>query len=180
MMRALSFLQAWLKDKKGIAAAEAALVFPIMLSMLLGTFDIGRGILVNQKAIRASQVVADLVTRSIILSVSDLDEAIEAGGLSFHPYSDETYGIDVISVRFDDDGDPEIVWRETRNMLPLEDIQERVESLSEPNTGVVVVAAQYVFEPVFAGFVMDELPMQEIAFAKGRRSSVVCLSGVDC
>jgi hypothetical protein len=173
-------IKVWLNDQSAIAAVESALVFPILMIMLLGTFDMGNAILTNQKTIRASQVVADLVTRAITLSNDELDEAIQAGGLSFQPYSSANYGIDIISLRFDDDGDPEILWRETRNMEPVEDVMDRVAPLSDPNTGVVVVAAEYTFEPVFAGFVMDELPMQEVAFAKGRRSSIVCLDDVDC
>jgi len=170
----------WHDDIRAIAAVESALIFPVLLTMLLGTFDIGNAILVNQKAIRASQVVADLIARDIVVSYSNLDEAIEAGGLAFQPYADDAYGIDVVSVKFDEDGDPEIVWRETRNMTGMDDVMERVASLSQPNSGVVVVAAQFVYEPIFAGFVIDSVPMREVAFTKGRRSGVVCLGEEGC
>ena len=51
------------KQDDGLAAIEAALVFPLLLTMLMGTFDLGNAILANTKVVRASQVVADLVTR---------------------------------------------------------------------------------------------------------------------
>lgn len=170
----------WRDDESAIAALESAFVFPILLVMLLGTFDMGNAILANQKTIRASQIVADLVTRTITLSADDVDEAIQAGALAYQPFNDTTYGIDIVSMRFDQDGDPIIIWRETRNMEPMDDVMERVESLADPNTGVIVVAARYTFEPIFAGFIVNEIPMKEVAFAKGRRSSIVCLQDIDC
>lgn len=168
-------LSRWIKDEEAVAAVEAALVFPIMLTMLLGVFDMGNAILINQKAIRASQVTADLVTRDRSVSMSEIDDAIDAGRLSFVPFSDATYGIDVVSIRFDGDANPQIVWRETRNMTAMADVLTRVADLAQPNDGVVVVAVQYDFVPVFAGFVMDSLRMQEVAFARGRKSAVVDL-----
>jgi hypothetical protein len=134
----------------------------------------GNGILANQKAIRASQVVADLVTRNMNVSAQEVDEAITAGGLAFQPLDDSSYGIDIVSIRFNDDNaDPEIVWRDTRNMSPNPDVLDDVTSLAEAGNGVVVVSVKYLFKPVFAGFVINDIPMQETAFARGRRSAVV-------
>jgi Flp pilus assembly protein TadG len=163
----------WYCSIEALAAVEAALVFPILLTLLLGTFDMGNGILANQKTIRSSQVVADLVTRERSIDEAGLNQAIEAGRLAFETLSSTTYGVDIISIRFDDDAVPEIVWRETRNMAPIADVFERVEPLAEEGNGVVVVAVRYMFEPVFAGFVLDAMPMQEVAFGRGRKSAVV-------
>ena len=169
----ISFFRSWLKDEDGMAAVEAALVFPVLLTLLLGTFDLGNGILANQKAIRASQVVADLITRNSTVDDAMVTDSIKAGELAFDPLDTSKFGVDIISVRFDEDGDPLIEWRETQNMTPLNNVEGRVASLADDNSGVVVVAVEYLFEPVFAGFVVNNIPMQEIAFAKGRKSSVV-------
>jgi hypothetical protein len=135
----------------------------------------GNGILANQKTIRSSQIVADLVTRERSIDEAGIDEAIEAGRLAFETLSSTAYGVDIISIRFDDDAVPEIVWRETRNMAPMADVFSRVEPLAEEGNGVFVVAVVYQFEPVFAGFILDSMPMREVAFARGRKSAVVNL-----
>lgn len=163
----------WAREEDGLAALEAGIIFPILLTLLLSTFDMGNAILSNQKTIRASQVAADLVTRERVISSADLNEAIEASRLAFEPLNSSSFGIDVVSVRFDEDAHSEIVWRETRNMTADPDILDRVADLAEPDGGVVVVVVQYIFEPIFAGFVVNDIPMQEIAFARGRQSAVV-------
>ena len=155
------------------------MVFPVLLVMMLGVFDFGQAIMCNQKTIKASQVVADLVTRNQEILDTEVDDAIDAGTLSLMPYNDETLGFDIISIRFLDDATPEIVWQETRNMTAstLPEIQERTLPLAEAGSGVVMVISEYDYRPVFAGFVADEIPMQEVAFARGRRSAVVCKPG---
>lgn len=177
LKRFIQKVKQYSKDNSGVAAIEAAFVFPVLLVLLLGTLDMGRGIMSNQKTIKASQVVADLVTRHISVQQTDVNEAIEAGTLSLMPYATDQLGFDVISFRFLPDGTPEEVWRETVNMAPVTDAALRVAPIADPGRGVVVVIARYLYEPIFAGFVVDQIPMEEVAFARGRRSEVVCMPG---
>jgi Flp pilus assembly protein TadG len=169
-----NFLRQWCCRKDGTAAVEAALVFPLLLVMLLGTYDMGNAILSDQKLIRASQVTADLVTRERSVDSAALDEAVEGGELAMTPQNIETYGVDIVSVSFDNNSNPSILWRETRgNITPDPDILNRVTELAEPNGGVVIVVVEYTFEPIFGDFVFGDIPMQEVAFARGRQSAVV-------
>lgn len=161
------------KRDDGLAAIEAALVFPILLTLLMGTFDLGNAIITNTKAIRASMVVADLVTRDRNVTTAELNEAIEAGKLAFQPLNTDSYGVDIVSVRFDDDADASIQWRETRGMTaeaaPLDD----VEDLAEENSGVVIVYVRYLYRPFFGEFITGDISMKEVAYARGRKSAVV-------
>jgi hypothetical protein len=175
-------LKNWIKFYKSscdaVAAIEAAMIFPIMLTLMLGTLDLGRGIMSNQKTIKASQIVADLITRDSVVNTAMINEAITAGALSILPYDDENLKIEIISVRFLDDGTPEIVWREPESgPMILNDVTQRVMPLSAPGEGVVVVSAQYKYEPIFSSVVVDEIPMLEVAFARGRKGPVVCREG---
>jgi Flp pilus assembly protein TadG len=167
------------RNEDGVAAVEAAFVFPVLLVLLLGVLDMGRGIMCNQKTIRASQVVADLITREVSVDDGGVNEAINAGTLAMLPYDDTNLAFDVISVRFTSDDEAEIVWQETRNMAatPQNQVLERVLPLAVAGSGVVMVVSEYLYEPIFAGFVVDQIPMQEVAFARGRRSAVVCKDG---
>ena len=169
----LSPLQRWHRSEDGLAAVEAALVFPVLLTLLLGTFDVGNAILANQKAIRASQVTADLIARTSAIDDAGIDEAVEAGELAMQPMDVDTYGVDVVSIRFDEDANAVVEWRETRNMPPLADVLTRVQDLAEADEGVLVVSVEYDFEPVFAGFVVDTILMREIAFSRGRQGAVI-------
>lgn len=163
----------WKKEDDALAAVEAAMIFPIMLTMLMGIFDMGYGILANQKAVRASQVVADLIARNNVVSDAEVTEAVEAGRLAFEPLDSTSYGVDIVSIRFDEDANAEILWRETVNMPSVPDALSAVEALEDSNEGVVMVSVRYVYEPLFAGFVVNEMTMNEVAFSRGRSTPAI-------
>jgi len=165
-----SIFKSWKDGDEGMAAVEAAMIFPIMLSMLLAIFDLGNGILANQKTIRASQVVADLITRQGIVTDDDIFEAIEAGRLALEPLDSSSYGVDIVSVRFDEDENINILWRETVNMPPAADPYTAVAPLVEANEGVLMVSVRYVYEPLFTAFISNDIEMGEVAFSRGRSS----------
>ncbi|MCB1555717.1 MAG: pilus assembly protein [Alphaproteobacteria bacterium] len=160
-------------DEKGVSAIEFALVFPVLLLLLLGSFDIGRAILVDQKLIVSSQVVADLVARVDSLDDDMLNEAVRAGELVIEPYDLNNFSLAIISAEFDDSDSPQLVWSEVQGMQDVPDVLDRANGLGTVGEGVVIVVVRYNFEPSFSVFSVDGFEMQEVAFARGRRVPVV-------
>lgn len=167
----------YLEDKRGTAALEAALLLPVMMVLLMGVFDIGRGIVVNQKAISASQVAADLLARNKTVNAGSLEEAIQASKLSLQPNDLESYGVDIVSVEFDEYGEPQILWRETRNMSENDVAVDSTSGLAPEGEGMIIVTVTYAYEPFFSAFLTDELVFTEVAFTRGRRSPTVTWEG---
>jgi hypothetical protein len=164
----------WLREETGLAATEAALIFPLLMTLLLGTFDLGYGILAAQKSIRASQVTADLIARHKSANDGKIEEAIQAGELSLWPFvTEDRYGVDIVSIEFDDEGEPVILWRETRRMSPNDDVLESLEGLGGPGEGLLAVTIVYQYNPVFSGFVIDEMTFQEVSYVRGRLSPTI-------
>lgn len=168
----------WANEEHGVAAIETVMLFPILISLLLGCYDIGRGINVNQKTIAAAQIIGDLIARDRSVTFSSLQEIITAGRLAFDPYPSDTFGYDIVSVQFDEDGDPVVLWRVTQNAPENDTAVESSTALGGPGEGVVIVTAVYNYRPYFVNFVVDEINMQEVAFLRGRRSATVACE--DC
>jgi len=168
----------FLKNQDGLAATEAALLFPILFAFIMGVFDLGQGITLNQKTVTASQVIGDLITRNETVDTDMINDIVKAGELALAPYPLADFGYDIISVEFDEDGDPFVLWRTTENMdeddAPLEDTID----LGGPGEGVVIVNITNRYVPYFSRFVVDEIKMEEIAFLRGRRSATVICT--DC
>lgn len=177
-------LKFWWRSRAGVAATEFAIAFPMLFMMLLGTVELGQGIIANHKAIMASQVVTDLVTRTEEITDDQLDEAKRAGRLALSPYDTDSVGIDIISIRFDpdsddegDEPDPVVVWRETDNMddqeLDEEIILENVLPLALVHDGLVAVYVRYPYRAAFGSRFVGDLNMVEASFGRGRKSPVV-------
>jgi len=178
----------WARDRSGLAATEFVIVFPMLFMMLLGTVELGNGIMANQKTIMASQIVNDLMTRSEEVTTVQIDEAKSAGRLALNPFEPTAVGFDIVSVRFVADSadagtepDPEIVWRETDNMggyeAAEEAIKENVLPLALVGDGLVMVSVRYPYTPAFGSRFVGNLNMIETTFARGRKSPVVYRAG---
>ena len=173
MFQIKKILSRWKAGRDGVAAIEAAMIFPLMLAIFLSVFDAGNALLANQKAVRASQVVADLITRKNIVSTDDVDEAVRAGRLAMEPLDSSSFGVDIVSIRFDGDANTSIVWRETVNMSSVPDAITAVSALADEDEGVVMVSVEYVYTPLFASFISGSFTMREVAFSRGRRTPVI-------
>lgn len=168
----------WGAEKKAVAAVEAAILFPVMITLLMGVYDIGNGIVVNQKTITASQVMADLIARNQVVDMDALTDIVVAGRLALEPFSTATMGYDIVSVEFDEDEDPEVLWRLTNNMAANDAALDSTDPIAEEGNGVVIVTVTYDYTPFFSNFIVDEINMQEVAFLRGRRSATVTCN--DC
>lgn len=170
----------WWRECEGIAAVEFAMVFPIMIMLLLGTVELGNGILANQKVIASSQMVTDLLTRTEIVTDEQLAEAKRAGRLALSPFDPDIIGFDIISIRYDPDSgdedelpDPVIVWRNTDNMDAVSNIHDRVLPLALEGDGLLVAFVRFPYEPPFATRLVGNINMIEATFSRGRKSPVI-------
>jgi hypothetical protein len=165
----------WLRDRGAVAAAEFALVFPLMLTMLLGIYEVGSAISMNLKTISASQMIVDLITRNDEVTDDQISDAIRAGELAMGGSANlDDMGVDVISVRYDDNDDPQEEWRVTRRIQdPEEHLVDRAAGLGRYGDGVVMVLVNYTYRPLLTNTIIGNIHMQEVSFARGRNTAVV-------
>ena len=180
MFKFLNFvgLSRYIGDESGMSVTETAILFPILLSMMMAVYDLGQGVVVNQKVVAASQVVGDLITRNEVVDMAVVEDVVNAGELSLAPYSTLTFGYDITSIEFDADGNPVILWRVTENMDQGDDAIDSTIGLGVEGEGVVVVSVVYEYDPYFTNFVVDSINMNELAFLRGRKSATVTCT--DC
>jgi Flp pilus assembly protein TadG len=167
-------LKGYFKNEDGVAAIEAGLLLPVMVSMLLGSMDMGVSILTNMKTTNAAHMVADLLTRSDRVTNAEINDAVVAGQLAMMPYDTSSYGVDIVGVQYVGVPlTPTARWRETRNMEPNANILSRSAGLGLQDEGVVAVTVSYRFLPFFSGFIVGHIDMYEEVFARGRKGLFV-------
>ncbi len=170
----LSTINKWLKEEKAFAATEFALIFPVLFSMLMGTYDMGQAMIINQKVMNASQIAADLIARVPLASAQDIQDAMDAGRMAMTPYDSTPLAFDILSVRFDEDGNMVTEGEyTTANYNGSSDMPSQMDSLANAGEGVLGVTTQYRYVPFFYEFLVPEFNMEEVAYTRGRKSSVV-------
>jgi Flp pilus assembly protein TadG len=169
----IKFIRNFFIQDNGTAAMEAVMLFPPLLFLMMGVYDLGNGIILSQKTITATQITADLISRDSTINSAGLEDSIQAARLAYEPFSLNEFGIDIASVEFDSNRVPQILWRETRDMPPNSDAITNVNGIGDEGEGMVIVTVRYTYTPFFARYFIDDLDMQEVAYARGRRSPTV-------
>jgi Flp pilus assembly protein TadG len=168
-----SLFKKFLADTAATAAAEFTLIFPLLMTMLMGLNEVGTGVMINQKSIAAAQIVADLIARNSTVNDTVLDQAIQAGKLALDPYNTQDLGFDVVSIQFDKNNNPQEVWRHTVNMAPNNDGINRSAGLGVSGDGVLAVTVTYNYRPPLSSYIVSSIGMEEIAFSRGRNAPVI-------
>ncbi len=167
-------IKKFFQETCGVSSIEAAIVFPIMVTMMIGTFDLGMALMSNQKATRAAQMTADLLTRKAQMQSGDIDESIKAAELALDPLPADKLGVDIVSISFDELDKPYVVWRETYNMTPEDpDVVEDAFGLGTEGEGVLAVVVTYEHTPMFSAFITGTITIREASYFRGRKNAVV-------
>ncbi len=164
----------WKKDENATSLMEAALLFPIFITLVMGVIDIGNGLMAAQKLVNAAQTTADLIARKAAPTSQERDEAIEAGKVAMQPYSTFSYKYDIVSVEFDENEDAQVVWRETSSGFEGNpDAVESTQGLGGEGEGALVVTIRFDYEPLFSNFLKPVYHFEEVAYTRGRSSPVI-------
>lgn len=156
--------------ERAVAAVEAGMIFPLLVTLLMGVVDTGVALVINQKMITACQTVSDILARELAVDDAMLQEAVSAGRLSLMPYDTANFGVDIAGIQFSGaSATPVVRWRESFNAPANDQILERADGLGLQNEGVLGVTTVYAYRPFFTGSVVGEIDMREVAYARGRR-----------
>ena len=75
-----------LKDRRGIAATEFAIVVPIMLVMFFGTVEFSSAVAVDRKVTLVAQTLSDLTAQSTTVGDSDMTNFFAASTAILTPF----------------------------------------------------------------------------------------------
>lgn len=119
-MSALTFVSAFAAQARrrlpdacgGNVAIEFAIALPFLILLMLGSVELGRYVLLNQKLDRVAVTMSDLVARAETISQSEIDDILVAAGEVGEPFDLTGSGRVIISAVTNPDGDgPLIAWQ---------------------------------------------------------------------
>jgi len=173
MARTMKALRKILRDDRGNATMDFAFLVPILLMLFIGVVEITNILRLDQKVVAATQTAADLVTQRRSVTHAELNDILTAVELIFEPFAAAPHSVGIVSVVFDEDGDPEVDWTKTKNSGSVPDALAVSAGLGQPGDGVVVVRVTYDYAPVFFDFLLNPMEIEEMAVLRPRRSSIV-------
>jgi hypothetical protein len=169
------------RDKRGVAAAEFALLAPALIALVLGIFELTMRFRAKEEATRYVHQIADLVSRQETLTTGFLSELYAASVYMMAPVTTtERLDLDITSIGYalDDEATPAIFWRRTAGEeIPFS--LDETEGLGVAGESVIRVGVRYSYTSFLTNmFNGPELAIEEEAFARPRRIRVISMDGV--
>lgn len=168
-----------LKDNRGIAATEFALIAPALILMVMGVFEMSFRFRAAEEATRYVHQIADLVSRDPSLTTASLTEMRKASAFLMKPVdTSNKVDLDVSSIGFvGADADPQMLWRRVAGTAVTYNINE-ADGMGLTNESVVRVGVRYSYKSVltdlFGGATMT---VERSAYARPRVERLVALDG---
>jgi Flp pilus assembly protein TadG len=167
------------KDRRGVAAAEFALIAPALIFLIMGVFEMSFRFRASEEATRYVHQVADIISRETELTEGDIEELYEASIFMMKPLdTTEDLDLDVSSVGFEGvDAEPAILWRRvagTEVAFSLPDTQ----GMGIQDETVIRVGVRYNYQSVLTElFGGGSMAIEKSAYARPRIERKVALDG---
>ncbi|MCC2688001.1 MAG: pilus assembly protein [Rhizobiaceae bacterium] len=106
-----------LRDRRGVAALEFALVAPLLLSMYFVTMEVAQAIETNKKVGRVSSMIADLVTQQQTITKAELEAIMSIGESTIQPYDRSKPSIAITAIEITDETTPQVKVAWSRKLV---------------------------------------------------------------
>jgi Flp pilus assembly protein TadG len=166
-----------LRDRRGIAATEFALILPILLLFSAGTIEYSRLILLTQKLQSGAFILADLSARDRTLSEGQLENIFLAINNIIQPFPFSENGVALVSsVGVDASDDPVVNWQRkgTGSLVATSTVGTEGDDAVLPedldiSSGETIIAAEvfYAFTPLF-GIGLAPRTIHRVSYYKPR------------
>ena len=171
----MDMIRKLLRCRRGVAAVEAALSIPILITMFVGMVELTAYIEAHRKALTAAQTVADLVAQESSISDATLADIRLAADAIMNPLATDTVSVTIASVGFDEQGDSDLLWEDKEAGGSSVSITD-ADGLGSPNESVIVVKMSYEYNSPF-GFMFESESFENDAFARPRITRRIALNG---
>ena len=107
------------RDERGVSAIEFVLIFPLLVTMMAGTVDIGQALTVSRKMNQVVSTLGDMTSQQNSWSQSDIDAIVAGTATIIEPYPKGDLKIDLAVVDVDLLLNTKVNWARSYNKTAL-------------------------------------------------------------
>jgi Flp pilus assembly protein TadG len=176
----------FLRDRKGLAAVEFALLLPVMITLFFGVVETSAALSCRAQVTSIAATVADLVAQSSTTSAGDLQNVFNAGNTILYPYYDPSKGKntkpDIVIASIVDDGSGaangnkltgRVAWVCYQGTAPSGLAVGSTVTFDQPlmtqNGSVIYSEARYTYQSPTSKMIAGTIQMSNKFYSKPRR-----------
>lgn len=136
----------FLRDARGVAAVEFALVVPVLIICYIGLAEFCQAYMAQKRAVHTASQVADMVARAPTTSRLEIDAVMDVGSLIMLPFDEAPLDLRVTSITRGTDGIARVDWSRGRGLDALTGVQTVPDGLIEIGETIIMGEAGYDYE----------------------------------
>jgi Flp pilus assembly protein TadG len=167
------------RNERGSAAVEFAVVVPIMLVLFFGVVEASSGFAVDRKVTLVARTLSDLTSQSTCVTQTDLDGFTITGKAIMTPYSATPLLSTITEIYVDENLDAKVQW--SKGYAPKSGTVGIPTGLKVAKTHLVLAEVEYLYKPVGIGYVMKaDINLKDLIYTRPRQSAAVTYKASSC
>ena len=166
------FLRRAARDRKGAAAIEFALIFPVIFVLNVAAGEGLQAFVAQRQVAHIAATMADITAQSRSVTADELSDILSASTAMIHPFPAQSLQQRISSMSADDTGSVSNDWTQSRDW-------SGTGGPSIPNgylaskESVIVADVVYDYHPTFGLFLPDTIRFTRHAYVRPRLSAKV-------
>lgn len=152
-----------IRDRRGVAAVEFALILPFLLILMIGMAETTTALSYKRKISQVAFSMADLVSQSSSLSSAEMNDIMVAARAIMEPFPADDLTVVIASVSFDSRGKATVDWSVnqaggtpwSKGSAPPVNFPEET---AQAGTSIVIGRASSTYTPLFASMAQSLFP----------------------
>jgi Flp pilus assembly protein TadG len=169
-----AFIKRFRKAKSGMAAAEFALIVPVMVAFFFGMAELGDYILAARKVANISSTAADLTSQTPSVTNAEMNEIMNALAVIIRPLDPSTSTIRISSIVADNQGRLSVRWSDARRTSAYNAGSAAPSwvptNIVPANQSVIVAEVTLRYQTLFGMYLTSGITISDNFFLKPRRS----------
>jgi Flp pilus assembly protein TadG len=105
-----SILRRFARDRGGVSAVEFAIVLPFMVTLYLGTVELGDGLAVKFKTTLAARTITNLASENISIDTANMSTILDAAQRVVTPYPATNMIVTLSEITTNASGQGKVTW----------------------------------------------------------------------
>ncbi|XIA66223.1 TadE/TadG family type IV pilus assembly protein [Bradyrhizobium sp. TZ2] len=176
MLRMCGPARELLGDRRGVAAVEFAVIVPLMLVLLLGTYELSSAVAVDRKVTLMARTLSDLTSQNTTVTTAQLDNFLNASKAIMTPYPSTPVSATITELYVDPDTkQARVQWSKGATPHDVKKILSIPPALQIGDTYLILSEVNYNYIPGTVWFIneKDGIKLADLTYTRPRQSKCV-------
>ena len=171
MKLTLRSLRRFVRDRRGLAALEFALIAPLMVTVLFGSVELTGLLNTNRRAENTSASVADIIARDTEVTNTEMSDLWSASSILMYPDASTPLKMRVSSVQVQTPTQATVLWSDGYNGYAARGVGSSVtlpSAMMITGTSVIIAETTYRYTPPIGVFLKIAMDLNHTEYRRPR------------